>query len=381
MVSGATEMYLSFVASLSGSDISCFFQPTISPVSSADMAPISSGSSTWTSSGIHFSIVSMATGMGPSSSASQATMASVVTSTLLAGLGISGGVISSLPSSVGPTQVPQSTQNPTSSSVPVKTNTEPAAPSQDSKTNSGGKQSTQEGEEEENEEEGDGEQDEGEAEKKKKREKMVPDTEEKPANSTVANQPEISTPTSAPEDADRRPTMGGPTASGSPDEQLVRVEKNLTDVNAASTLEPRNDSAEIQIPQSSTVSSKINGKGSEGKSLWPFFVHTGEHHKHDDEVVSVLPFKLLLFRYLCDANERKFRPALPRVQLGITNSLIQDGNYSVSVSDKDKAPGLCVSGMYRPKGRNLLSATSCQEFCLKDSLWRCFLSPYIMYYC
>uniref|UniRef100_A0A674PIS2 protein-tyrosine-phosphatase n=1 Tax=Takifugu rubripes TaxID=31033 RepID=A0A674PIS2_TAKRU len=113
--------------------------PTISPVSSADMAPISSGSSTWTSSGIHFSIVSMATGMGPSSSASQATVASVVTSTLLAGLGISGGVISSLPSSVGPTQSPQSTQNPTSSSVTAKTSTEQAAPAQDSKTNSGGK--------------------------------------------------------------------------------------------------------------------------------------------------------------------------------------------------------------------------------------------------
>lgn len=215
--------------------------------------------------------------MGPSSSASQATMASVVTSTLLAGLGISGGVISSLPSSVGPTQAPQSTQNPTSSSVPVKTNTEPAAPSQDSKTNSGGKQSTQESEEEENEEEGDGEQDEGQAEKKKKN-KMVTDTEEKSANSTVANEPEISTPASTPEDADGKPTVGGPTAS---DEQLVRAEKNLTDVNAASTLEPRDDSAEIQIPQSSTVSSKINGKGSEGKSLWPFFVHTGEHHKHD----------------------------------------------------------------------------------------------------
>lgn len=242
--------------------------------------------------------------MGPSSSASQATMASVVTSTLLAGLGISGGVISSLPSSAGPTQAPQSTQNPTSSSVPVKTNTEPAAPSQDSNTNNEGKQSTQEGEEEENEEEGDGEQDEGQAEKKKKN-KMVPDTEEKPANSTVANEPELSTPSSTPEDTDGRSTVGGPTASVSPDEQLVGAEKNLPDVNAASTLEPRNDSAEIQIPQSSTVSSKINGKGSEGKSLWPFFVHTGERHKHDS-VVLVLPFKLLIFRYLCISSQKNF---------------------------------------------------------------------------
>uniref|UniRef100_A0A8C5TPP4 Receptor-type tyrosine-protein phosphatase gamma n=1 Tax=Malurus cyaneus samueli TaxID=2593467 RepID=A0A8C5TPP4_9PASS len=74
--------------------------PTASPASSADMAPISSGSSTWTSSGLPFSFVSMATGMGPSSSGSQATVASVVTSTLLAGLGFSGGGISSFPSSV-----------------------------------------------------------------------------------------------------------------------------------------------------------------------------------------------------------------------------------------------------------------------------------------
>nr|XP_057910355.1 receptor-type tyrosine-protein phosphatase gamma-like isoform X3 [Doryrhamphus excisus] len=78
--------------------------PPVSPASSADMAPISSGSSTWTSSSIPFSFVSMATGIGPSSSGSQATVASVVTSTLLAGLGFSGGVISSFPSSVWPSR-------------------------------------------------------------------------------------------------------------------------------------------------------------------------------------------------------------------------------------------------------------------------------------
>lgn len=232
--------------------------------------------------------------MGPSSSASQATVASVVTSTLLAGLGISGGVISSLPSSVGPTQAPQSTKNPTSSPGPVKAGTEQGAPAQDSKTNSGGKQSTQEGEEEEEtEEEGDGEQDEGQAEKKKKN-KTASDTEEKPANGTVANEPVISTPASTPGE----PTAGGSNAPVSPDEQLVRADGNFTDRNAASTQEPRNDSVEIQIPQSSTVSSKINGKGSEGKNSLPFFVHTGEHHKHDS-VVSVLPFQLLIFKYLC----------------------------------------------------------------------------------
>ncbi|GLD75161.1 receptor-type tyrosine-protein phosphatase gamma-like protein [Lates japonicus] len=54
----------------------------------------------------------MPTALARSSSGSQATVASVVTSTLLAGLGFSGGVISSFPSSVWPSRAP--THNPTS---------------------------------------------------------------------------------------------------------------------------------------------------------------------------------------------------------------------------------------------------------------------------
>uniref|UniRef100_A0A672I8R2 Receptor-type tyrosine-protein phosphatase gamma n=1 Tax=Salarias fasciatus TaxID=181472 RepID=A0A672I8R2_SALFA len=202
--------------------------PTISPASSADMAPISSGSSTWTSSGIHFSIVSMATGMGPSSSGSQATVASVVTSTLLAGLGVGGGVISSLPSSVWPTQAPQGTHNPTQAAAPpAKSSTEQAAP-QGSETDSpaGENQAARDGEEEEEEGEREGDQEEDEEEEKKRKNKTLADVDSKP-----------------------------------------------TDVNLVSTQEPRNDSAEMQIPQSSTTSPKIS---SEGKNLWPFYVHTGE---------------------------------------------------------------------------------------------------------
>uniref|UniRef100_A0A665V139 Receptor-type tyrosine-protein phosphatase gamma n=1 Tax=Echeneis naucrates TaxID=173247 RepID=A0A665V139_ECHNA len=144
--------------------------PTISPASSADMAPISSGSSTWTSSGIHFSIVSMATGMGPSSSGSQATVASVVTSSLLAGLGVGGGVISSLPSSVWPTHAPQTTQNPSRpSAAPEKSSTEQAGP-QVSETDSLAEenQPASEGKEKEEEGEKEGEPDEEEDDKKKK---------------------------------------------------------------------------------------------------------------------------------------------------------------------------------------------------------------------
>uniref|UniRef100_A0A669BBC0 Receptor-type tyrosine-protein phosphatase gamma n=1 Tax=Oreochromis niloticus TaxID=8128 RepID=A0A669BBC0_ORENI len=160
--------------------------PTVSPASSADMAPISSGSSTWTSSGIHFSIVSMATGMGPSSSGSQATVASVVTSTLLAGLGVGGGVISSMPSSVWPTQAPQATQNPTRpSTAPAKSNNEQTPP-QGSETDNASEENNapHEGEEEGEEGEKDGEKEEEEHQKKKK-EKTVTDNGEKQANSTL----------------------------------------------------------------------------------------------------------------------------------------------------------------------------------------------------
>ncbi|XP_047438511.1 receptor-type tyrosine-protein phosphatase gamma [Mugil cephalus] len=245
--------------------------PTISPASSADMAPISSGSSTWTSSGIHFSIVSMATGMGPSSSGSQATVASVVTSTLLAGLGVGGGVISSLPSSVWPTQAPQATQKPSHPSAsPAKSSTEQAAP-QGSETDKPSDESkaAREGEEE-GEKEGDQEEEEDD---KKRKTKTSPDNREKQANGTVAKEPSIPTPAStAKEKGEGKPTIKGTTVPASTSEdQLVNVEKNPTDVNAVSTQDPRNASAEMQIPQSSTLSPKIS---SDGMNLWPFSVRT-----------------------------------------------------------------------------------------------------------
>lgn len=219
----------------------------------------------------------MATGMGPSSSGSQATVASVVTSTLLAGLGVSGGVISSLPSYVGPTQAPPATQNPTRPSIPLaKSSTEQTAP-QDSETDapSEEKQAARDGEEEEKEgEQEEGEQDEGEAEKKRKN-KTSHNNEEKQVNSTVANEPSIPTPAStAKVKGEGKPPVKVTTVPVSTeDDQPVKVEKNLTNAISVPTQEPRNDSAEMQIPQSSTASPKING---EGKNLWPFSVHTGK---------------------------------------------------------------------------------------------------------
>uniref|UniRef100_A0A5F4WJG3 Receptor-type tyrosine-protein phosphatase gamma n=1 Tax=Callithrix jacchus TaxID=9483 RepID=A0A5F4WJG3_CALJA len=149
--------------------------PTASPASSADMAPISSGSSTWTSSGIPFSFVSMATGMGPSSSGSQATVASVVTSTLLAGLGFGGGGISSFPSTVWPTRLPTAASASKQAARPVLAATEALAspgpdgdssPTKDSEgTEEGEKDEKSESEDGEREHEEDGEKD---SEKKEK---------------------------------------------------------------------------------------------------------------------------------------------------------------------------------------------------------------------
>ncbi|XP_077458950.1 receptor-type tyrosine-protein phosphatase gamma-like isoform X2 [Stigmatopora argus] len=245
--------------------------PTVSPVSSADMAPISSGSSTWTSSGIHFSIVSMATGLGPSSSGSQATVASVVTSTFLAGLGVGGGVISSLPSSVWPTQVPRATPGPRHSSTPpTKLSTEQAPP-QAVETDSPAEddQAAAKAEEEEDDEgDGEGEQEDRSAEKKKKS-KTQPTHGETKANNSMPKDPVHPTPPSTAKE--KATAQGGAVPTRTADGHLTPSQENLTDAKAVTTREPRNDSAVMQIPQSSTLSPKIS---SDGRSLWPFSIHT-----------------------------------------------------------------------------------------------------------
>uniref|UniRef100_A0A8B9Q4G7 protein-tyrosine-phosphatase n=1 Tax=Apteryx owenii TaxID=8824 RepID=A0A8B9Q4G7_APTOW len=142
--------------------------PTASPASSADMAPISSGSSTWTSAGLPFSFVSMATGMGPSSSGSQATVASVVTSTLLAGLGFSGGGISSFPSSVWPTRLPAAAAPSKQPGRPAVAATEAASspgPERDAALTKDG-EGAEEGEKDEKSESEDGEREHEEEEEK-----------------------------------------------------------------------------------------------------------------------------------------------------------------------------------------------------------------------
>ncbi|XP_067089755.1 receptor-type tyrosine-protein phosphatase gamma [Osmerus mordax] len=239
--------------------------PTVSPASSADMAPISSGSSTWTSSGLPFSFVSMATGMGPSSSGSQATVASVVTSTLLAGLGFSGGVISSLPGSLWPTQAPATNSRATRQPAqPAPSTPEPAGPNgSDTDTPAEEHEVSRQDEGEEGEKE-EGEEEEGEEDRKKKNKNASDEVTETQLNSTVAKESAIPSPTSTAKEKDEGKDPASRTTTAPPsseEDQLVNVVKNTQEFN--------NDTTEMQIPQSPTRSPKGSD---EEKKRWPFSV-------------------------------------------------------------------------------------------------------------
>lgn len=243
------------------------FQPTVSPASSADMAPISSGSSTWTSSGIPFSFVSMATGIGPSSSGSQATVASVLTSTLLAGLGFSGGVISSFPSSVWPSRA--QTPNPTNT-LQTAESTEPAVMSPTAKHNSDtksedGESSNGQGEDgekgrEDKEEEEEKEEEEKDRKKGKKGSGSVVKAERKD-NSTAIRQPHSDP--SNPTAKAKNQTGPAPThmTYGSEDQLEYTQNPPTTTDTTIKTAAP-----------TSTLRPRSGGH----KKHWPFSVHSGE---------------------------------------------------------------------------------------------------------
>ncbi|KAI1890937.1 hypothetical protein AGOR_G00158730 [Albula goreensis] len=258
--------------------------PTASPASSADMAPISSGSSTWTSSGLPFSFVSMATGIGPSSSGSQATVASVVTSTLLAGLGFSGGVISSFPSSVWPTRSPPSSA-PAPAPSPTRQPAKPAPPTTEPATSQGSDADTVakdnegaegeseksgKGEGEEGEREGDEEEEEeqGEAGKEKKSNRDEVETQ---VNSTVTKEP----PTPTPDSTAKEKGRGSGKARSSTAPPGATEDQLITDATEVGTVPPTTDSAndtsESQGPGSPTQTTKLNN---DEKSHWPFSIHT-----------------------------------------------------------------------------------------------------------
>uniref|UniRef100_A0A8C3UYP4 Receptor-type tyrosine-protein phosphatase gamma n=1 Tax=Catharus ustulatus TaxID=91951 RepID=A0A8C3UYP4_CATUS len=209
--------------------------PTASPASSADMAPISSGSSTWTSSGLPFSFVSMATGMGPSSSGSQATVASVVTSTLLAGLGFSGGGISSFPSSVWPTRLPAAAAPSKQAGRAVVATTEAAAaspgPERDSALTKDG-EGAEEGDKDEKSESEDGEREHEEEEEKdgEKKEKSKATAASEARNSTEPSVA-VASPNRTAEDEGNKTLSGevpnqnvSPTAGGAEKESFAEAD-------------------------------------------------------------------------------------------------------------------------------------------------------------
>uniref|UniRef100_A0A6Q2YYG5 protein-tyrosine-phosphatase n=1 Tax=Esox lucius TaxID=8010 RepID=A0A6Q2YYG5_ESOLU len=249
--------------------------PTNSPASSADMAPISSGSSTWTSSGPSFSFVSMATGgMGPSSSGSQATVASVVTSTLLAGLGFSGGVISSLPGSLWPTQAPAASpgSKPAPNHQPAQHPASiqpPTAPEGGSDVDAAAEETEAREDTEAEGEEAEGEEDEGEDDRRKKNNKSAPDEVETQLNGTVAEEPSsVPVPTSTAKEKGQR--QGDPLSNSTTLQPSVEEDQMVPeDGSSGPTVEPKNDTAqrEMQIPQGPTHSPKT---GAEEKSLCLF---------------------------------------------------------------------------------------------------------------
>ncbi|XP_035376171.1 receptor-type tyrosine-protein phosphatase gamma isoform X2 [Electrophorus electricus] len=264
--------------------------PTVSPASSADMAPISSGSSTWTSSGLPFSFVSMATGIGPSSSGSQATVASVVTSTLLAGLGFSGGVISSFPSSVWPTrqtpptarQAPPTSAPATGRQAPANPVTPPpepgpsAASDPDHAPNAEGEGSDDGGERsgkgggEEGERDGEEEEDEEEETGAEGKTKAGPDETEARANTSAADSPPAATPDST---AKEKRGRGSTTPSSVPEKRHTESERRAHST-AAPTVKPKsaeNDSAVLQAPHGPAQGGKSGGGD---RSQWPFSIHT-----------------------------------------------------------------------------------------------------------
>lgn len=235
------------------------WQPTVSPASSADMAPISSGSSTWTSSGIPFSFVSMATGIGPSSSGSQATVASLVTSTLLAGLGFSGGVISSFPSSVWPSgAATRGRQSARQAGEPAKDSGDAGGEDRENSQGQG-----EEEEEKKGEEKDEGE-DEDEKKKKRKTSGRVGGTARE-ENSTAKTEPSSDGP-----DATAKEKKA---ADPDTEKQLEAYTHNPLHKSATST-QPVDATAEFPVLEDPAVT--LGAGSGRDKQLWPFYIHMGK---------------------------------------------------------------------------------------------------------
>lgn len=233
------------------------------------MAPISSGSSTWSSSGLPFSFVSIATGMGPPSSGGQTTMASLVTSTLLAGLGFSGGVISSLPGSLWPTHSPSSGPTPTRQPACLTSETtqngNKPIPSEEGEIT---KELDKEEHKQEEDEEDDNEEDR--VEEKKKKEKHVTENEKKQEQTTF--QEPASSVSPSRESRQAGGLVNTEVSTVPPIEEkiyTVTVRPSGADLSQTSWLQ-ENYTTDMQLSSNSTQATKHTNKEKSGQ---PVYIH------------------------------------------------------------------------------------------------------------
>lgn len=215
----------------------------------------------------------MATGIGPSSSGSQATVASVVTSTLLAGLGFSGGVISSFPSSAWPSLRPPTQTPPTTGEQAPPTTTPENTQNQGSDDNAGGEK-TAKAEGEEGERDGEEEEEKDEEEDKGTEGKTVknePDDVQTQVNSSVDQEP----PTAAPDSTAKE--KGGKKKEVIESIVPQDTQTERTEEEARGSAEPGtvgNDSVVLLAPEAPPKGGRSNMGD---RSQWPFSFHTGEY--------------------------------------------------------------------------------------------------------
>lgn len=207
----------------------------------------------------------------------------MVTSTLLAGLGFSGGVISSFPSSVWPSRAPahnpasthqateptKTAQDTTTSAsvVAAKDNSEAGGEDREN-TNGQGEDGEREGEDKDEEEE---EEDKDEK-KERKRSRGVGEAGRKD-DSTAVNEPPRETPDATAKEKEQtepNPTIMLPNVEG----QLEVYTHNPLDSNPSTTTEAANETKAFPVPKDTAVTLRASTGGY--KKHWPFSIHTGE---------------------------------------------------------------------------------------------------------
>lgn len=200
-------------------------------------------------------------------------MASLVTSSLLAGLGFSGGVISSLPGSLWPTHTPSSGPAPTR---------QPASPTSETNQNGNNLPLSEEGEitktpdkEEHNQdedEEDDNEEDS--VEEKKKKGKNVTENEKKQEQTSFQKTASSASPTVEKQQEDGFVDTELPTVPPiSPEEKpfTITLRPSRGDFSQT-TWQQENYTTDMQLASSPTQATKLDKE----KNSWPVYIHTSK---------------------------------------------------------------------------------------------------------